>query len=114
MDLVTKNPGLQHIGESIFMFLDHQSLLSCREVNQSFKLILDNPRFWLKKCAQIGMPNRFQELEDWTKVIQVMQENQPNITPYLIKIHEGEVLGSESPLRMASNIGDLELSLIHI
>ena len=51
MDLFTTNYGFLHISEDIFKALDHKSLLSCRSVNQSWKAVLDNPRFWIKKLT---------------------------------------------------------------
>ena len=49
MDSFTKNPGLFHISEKIFKFLDQNSLMDCRMVNKSWKQVLDQPIFWLKK-----------------------------------------------------------------
>ena len=34
MELFINNPGLQHIAQQIFLYLDHQSLISCRHVNR--------------------------------------------------------------------------------
>ena len=49
MDAINKIPGLQHIAEDIFKLLDKESLMNCRLVNSSWKKILDEPKFWLKK-----------------------------------------------------------------
>ena len=49
MDAITKNPGFQHISEDIFKLMDKSSLMNCRLVNSSWKNILDQPTFWLKK-----------------------------------------------------------------
>ena len=54
MDLFMNNPGLHHIGKVIFKHLDHDTLLSCRLVNQSWKAFVDDYDFWLKRCAQSG------------------------------------------------------------
>ena len=56
MEKVTDNPGLQHIAETIFLQLDSQKLETCRQVNESWKKILEDPSFWLKKCFQSGLP----------------------------------------------------------
>ena len=52
MDIVTKTPGLQHLSEDIFKLLDKKSSLQCRLVNSSWKNVLDQPNFWLKKLSQ--------------------------------------------------------------
>ena len=48
LDTMTKNPGLQHIVEIVFHFLDKTSLLNCRLVNNSWQKIVDQPSFCLK------------------------------------------------------------------
>ena len=54
MDSFINNPGLQHIGMTIFKHLDHKTLVSCRLVNRSWKSKVDDSNFWLKMCAQSG------------------------------------------------------------
>ena len=49
MEAITKNPGLLHISEKIFKVLEQKCLLDCRMVNKSWKEVLDQPIFWLKK-----------------------------------------------------------------
>ena len=46
------NPGLLHIGENIFQNLDYQSLVTCQNVCQTWKIMLENPTFWLKTCIK--------------------------------------------------------------
>ena len=52
MERLTKNPGLQHVAEDIFGFLDKKNLMDCRLVNKSWKEILEGPVFWLKKLDE--------------------------------------------------------------
>ena len=59
MEAITKNPGLQHISEDIFKLLDKKSLMDCRLVNSSWKNILDQPFFWIKKLNE--MEAQYQE-----------------------------------------------------
>ena len=47
---VFENPAFEHILEKIFMYLDHKSLMSCKEVNQYWKRIIESKPFWLRKC----------------------------------------------------------------
>ena len=51
-----KIPGLQHISEDVFKLLDKKSLLECRMVNSSWKEVLDQPIFWLKKMKLANIP----------------------------------------------------------
>ena len=48
MDFIPNSPGLHHIFESICRCLDKKSILHCREVNSSWKYVLDNKTFWMK------------------------------------------------------------------
>ena len=54
MDLLTKSVGLHHIAERIFANLDHENLLMCQEVNGFWRNVLDNPKFWIKKCKEVS------------------------------------------------------------
>ena len=89
MDLITKNPGLQHIIEETFMNLDHENLLKCQQVNLSWKIILKNPTFWLKKCVQKGL-SKEDQLE-WYKLIQNLKIKRiylENVKSHLMELHE--------------------------
>ena len=75
MDLITKNPGLQHIAEEIFSNLDRNSLCKCQKVNNHWwniimnpwfsfnriklhnKLLLGNQKEWMKFCEKLGKLN---------------------------------------------------------
>ena len=72
MDRFTNNPGLQHVAENIFLLLDPKTLGSCQLVNRSWKNILENPRFWLKKSAQIGMPRELYSA--WYEYIKILED----------------------------------------
>ena len=74
MDQITKSPGPVHISETIFMNLKQASLLNCWKVNFSWRKILSNPTFCLKKCVDQGLP-KVVELQ-WTKNIQSAVEDQ--------------------------------------
>ena len=115
MDLFLNNPGLQHIGQTILFYLDHKSLLECRSVNRSWKAVLDNPKFWIKKCRQknINGKNRKKWIKrirmKWIKLIQLQKDEdvEQNITMCLIKMQITHSL--QSPLHMASEFGFLAL-----
>ena len=68
MDLISRNPGLQHISEEIFLNLDHKDILECEKVNAFWKQTLKNPSFWLKKCLQMGIMPESYHME-WSKLI---------------------------------------------
>ena len=89
MDSFINNPGLRHIGTTIFKNLDHKSLLACRLVSRSWKGMVDDPKFWLKKCDEIGrqclilspyakehkhLPEDA-DVVDFTSVLEDLQEN---------------------------------------
>ena len=48
LESLMENPGLQHISEKIFQFLDKKTLLEFRLVNSSWKRILDQPMLWIR------------------------------------------------------------------
>ena len=88
MDFLTKNPGLQHVAEEIFMNLDHNDVIKSKTVNQYWYRILVNPTFWLKKCLR----NRFLSEEckmEWTKLIQTLKTQiyKEKVTNCLMKTH---------------------------
>ena len=70
MDLFTSNYGFLHISEQIFNVLDHKSLLSCRSVNQSWKTVLDNPRFWIKKLTRKMSELKKFEAQSWNELLE--------------------------------------------
>ena len=79
MDFISKNPGLQHISEEIFLNLDHKSLLNCQKVNHFWeKTLNNNPSFWLKKCLRIGLSKEVEP--KWIELIRTSKtENQKKI-----------------------------------
>ena len=64
MDAITKNPGFQHISEDISKLLEKESLMNCRLVNSSWKEILDEPKFWLKKFHSDKKLERASSIQD--------------------------------------------------
>ena len=66
-----KIPGLQHIAETIFLNLTFGDILECTQVNESWKMIVANPSFWLRKCAQ---NSTFENISAWRKLIQLTKE----------------------------------------
>ena len=67
MDLILKNPGLQHIAEDIFLNLDENSLTNCATLNQNAKEIIDRPMFWFKKLSQKKSFSNY--IEPWKALI---------------------------------------------
>ena len=78
MEVITRNSGLHHISEDILQLVDIDSLMNCRLVNSSWKKILDQPIFWLKKMYLVNSiifdieiihnPSFTQELDDQIQV----------------------------------------------
>ena len=69
MDIITNSPGLHHILESIFRYLDKKSILCCREVNMTWKNNLDNRMFWMKML----------KFTPWSPINFVLKSYQNNI-----------------------------------
>ena len=80
---VIKNPGLQHLAETIFSYLNYNDLKSCQCINRSSKSILANPKFWLQKLVQLGMSKQNQN--DWIKAIKLTKDTdfERNLQLYL-------------------------------
>ena len=74
MEKITHNPGFLHIAETIFLQIDSQKLESCQEVNESWKKILEDPSFWLKKCFQSGLVQS-EKKAAWTNAIQILKNS---------------------------------------
>ena len=68
MDNLTKNPGLTHIVEVIFLNLNYSHILECSQVHESWKKIQNRPNFWLQKCTQNP---EFKNKSAWKKLIQL-------------------------------------------
>ena len=64
MEVITKNPGLQHISEDIFKLLDNKSLMNCQATNSSWKNILEESTFWLKKMKMEGWQTFAKHIEN--------------------------------------------------
>ena len=62
------NPGYSMISQKILQCLGHKSHLTLRLVFKSWKIQVDCPVFWLKKCVQKGMPKYLQVA--WTGLLQ--------------------------------------------
>ena len=114
MDFLTKNPGLQHVAEEIFMNLDHNDVIKSKTVNQYRYRMIVNPTFWLKKCLR----NRFLSKEckmEWTKLIQTLKTQiyKEKVTNCLMETHGFCTLSSmkldETPLDSAYYTKDLKL-----
>ena len=62
------NPGYSIISQKILQYSDHKSHLTFRLVSKSWKIQVDCPYFWMKKCVQKGMPKNLQVA--WTELLQ--------------------------------------------
>ena len=55
---------ISELAENIFIFLDSSTILECRLVNKTFKEIIDNPHFYLRKLAFDGQQKHVQKIFD--------------------------------------------------
>ena len=101
-----ENPGLCHIGELILLNVSKESLKDLVKVNNSWKRIIEQPMFWLKKCGQkFKSEDNFHLLcDEWSKLIQTLPSTESLV---LIKDH---LFNSESmlpPLHLACKDGNV-------
>ena len=91
MEQFIENPGYQHIGQLIFQYLDHKTFLLCRFVCQAWKIFLDDPKFWIRKCTRhknsrqslLNASNNYFE-----KNIEFAYNQEINVSLQLMKIHK--------------------------
>ena len=109
MDLLTKNPGLQLVAEEIFQNLNVLDLENCEEVSKSWKAILRNSSFWLRKCRK----NDDNDVDSkktgnaWKTVISMVLKDtnlEENLCCHLKMICKGEE-NYKSPIYWASENG---------
>ena len=83
LENVINNPGLQHLAENIFSYLNYQDITACQLINNSCNLIISNPRFWINKLVQMGMS--MENKKDWITAIQMTKNTdfERNIYLYL-------------------------------
>ena len=88
MEKFTKIPGLQRISEDIFELLDKKSLMDCRLVNSSWKNVLEQPIFWLKKMNLENVPMNVHQ--SWKNLAQQLEDGHPKkeFVLTLIKIYK--------------------------
>ena len=94
MDILTKTPGFHYVAENIFINLDYEDLEICSQVNKSWRKILNNPSFWLRKLIQFGVLENKEYQSSWKIVIQLQNqifidsnfEENNKITQHLKKI----------------------------
>ena len=126
MEQFFTNPGLVHIGENIFQNLDYQSLVTCQNVCQTWKIILKNPEFWIKSfiVPKIILPkntaaaaenkNASHETSavaaEWKYLIKKTFETslKSNVLKAMIAQKETEKF-LRSPLYMALKVKDMDL-----
>ena len=118
MEKLTNNPGLVHISQNIFWHLDHDSLLSCRLVSESWKSQVDQPYFCIRKLDLIGQPKDLRnawniligkiEGDDAAgylieEITQILMRSRRCISD-LLKTHE-----SIAPIHLAANFGSIDI-----
>ena len=75
MENLIKNPGLKHLAENIFLYLDYEDIINCQIVSESWNGFLENPMFWLKKWTRRGLSkeNKIGWIKqfDWQKTLKL-------------------------------------------
>ena len=94
-----ENPGLQHIGETIFLYLDRKSFLKCMIVCKSWKDFLETPRISIKYARQI-LPEKLKNMWDlWINTTKVENTYKLTVEELLKKMLKNHVL--RNPMYMA-------------
>lgn len=120
MDELTKNPGLEHISQNIFWLLDHESQMTCRQVNHCWKAQLDRPYFWVKKCDSKGQSKELSNawihliratrgIENGSHIKQEMRECLMKFYGQFHEFSELNFLNGISPIHVACICGSLDL-----
>ena len=117
MEIVTENPGLQHISETIFEFLGKNDLLNCRLVMKSWKKSLDQTNFWFKKLEKENTSNGsdlvnknwktlWSNHKTWKMLAQKLDDDQTTteFTMVLIWIYKRKLMESIHPLEVAVDL----------
>ena len=79
MDQFVTNSGFHLIAEMVFLQLEFRDLINCLSVSKSWYSFLNQPRFWVKKCALQKIPN---EEVIWTQFLKDFRKI-PRLSPYL-------------------------------
>ena len=126
MEQFFTNPGLVHIGEKIFQNLDYQSLEICQNVCQTWKIIIENPEFWINSFVvpkilvhqgNVALENKNSDHEtssaaatEWKYLIKKTFETslKSNVLKVLIAQKETEKI-IRTPIFMALKVQDLYL-----
>ena len=108
MELISNNPGLQHIMKQIFLDLNHENLKQCQEVCSSWAILLKNPYLWLSICVKNGLSN--QDEKQWLKLIQDNSIPEEIFVKHLMEINQ-DICNKEvhSPFIKACFSNDLPL-----
>ena len=72
MEQFIKNPGLQYIAEDILQCLDKKSQMNCRMVNHTWKKLVDQPIFSLKKLKTENVPEDV--IKSWKMLAQEIDD----------------------------------------
>ena len=65
--------GIQHIGQKVFRFLSVEEHLKFRLVCESWKIIAENPIYWLQKLENIGQPKNISK--KWLQLLEKAKES---------------------------------------
>ena len=91
MENLIKNPGLKHLAENIFLYLDYEDIINCQIVSESWNGFLENPMFWLKKWTRRGLSKK--NKIGWIKAIRLTKniKIEHNIVSYMKKVMEKKI-----------------------
>ena len=116
MEQFFKNPGLVHIGETIFQNLEYQSFVNCQNLWPNFwEIIRENPHFWVRWAIMAKFPQENAATEkrnasEWKRVI--IETFETSLKYKVLKIVLAQKATEDSlrsPLYMAVKVQDRSL-----
>ena len=111
LNTVLDNPGFFNISRKILLLLNHDTLLSCRLVSQSFREKVDDPYFWIVKLDNKGQSK---ELYDaWIGLLRRIENGstlENEVSRCMMHWHGREFrLSGIMPIHIAAAYGYLEI-----
>ena len=106
MEQITKNTGLQHIGEEVFKHLDKENLMNCRKVNQSWKNILEGPMFLLKRIDNSNIQDDIKK--NWKMLIKEHEKENLDQTDFDFFLENIFETKPKNPLKLVLELAEAE------
>ena len=103
--LLTRNPALQHLAEEILLNLNHEDFEEYMQVDESWKRLIYNPSFLLRKCIKLGCFEKTKSA--WKTTVQLSKtRDEEFLTEHFFDVLNMETFHPDvSPLYLAAIYG---------